>query len=204
MSEPALWIIHTDGGARGNPGPAGFAYTIERPGDAAVEEAGVLGETTNNIAEYTALIRALEHAEKLGGRRLLVQSDSELMVKQMNGAYKVKHPGLLPLFQQAKQLCGQFDNVVFRHIPREQNKRADQLCNAALDGVPPTGAAAAPRPKKPSKATRTARAEAVREQAVECLRTAAASWARGNPDQPPPDAVWEQLWDILRQEGVLA
>lgn len=203
MSEPAPWTIYTDGAARGNPGPAAFAYIIERPGEAVIEENGCLGDTTNNIAEYSAVVRALEHAERLGGNRLVIQSDSELMVKQMNGEYKVKHPGLLPLYQQAKALCRKFDDVAFRHIPREQNKRADLLGNAALDSVPKAGAAPAARTKKPSQATRTAKAQAVREQAIECLRTAAAAWARGNAHNPPPDAVWEQLWDILRQEGVL-
>ncbi len=203
MSALVPWTIYTDGAARGNPGPAAFAYVIERPGAGTIEENGCIGATTNNIAEYTALVRALERAQQLGGRRLVVLSDSELMVKQMNGAYKVKHPGLLPLYQQASAWCRRFDNVAFRHIPREQNKRADQLGNAALDGASTTGAAPASKPKKPSRATRTAQAEAVRDQAVECLCSAAAAWARGNANDPPPDAVWEQLWDILRQEGVL-
>ena len=202
MNEPAPWTIYTDGAARGNPGPAAFAYIIERPGDGTIEAKGCIGDTTNNIAEYTALVRALERARQLGGRRLLVLSDSELMVKQMNGEYKVKHPGLQPLYQQAQALRGQFDNVAIRHIPRAQNKRADELGNAALDGAK-RGAAPAPKPKKPSLTRRQAQAEAVREQAVECLRTAAAAWARGNAADPPADAVWEQLWDILRQEGVL-
>jgi ribonuclease HI len=208
MSDAAPWTIYTDGAARANPGPAAFAYVIQRPGDSTIEQNGCLGDTTNNIAEYTALVRALDHAQRLGGRRLVVNSDSELMIKQMNGEYKVKHPGLLPLFQEAKGLARHFDNVVFRHVRREENKRADQLCNDALDGVAPgaerTGAGKASRPKKPSQATRAAKAEAVRDQAVECLRSAAAAWARGNPNQPPADAVWDQLWDILRQEGVLA
>ncbi|MCI0681131.1 MAG: ribonuclease HI family protein [Gemmataceae bacterium] len=210
MTDAAPWTIYTDGASRANPGPAAFAYVIERPGQGVVEENGCLGETTNNIAEYTALVRALEHAQRLGGRRLVINSDSELMVKQLNGEYRVKHAGLQPLFQQAKALARHFDNVVFRHIRREDNKRADQLCNQALDGVARGSGGAEPdrarpsRPKKPSVATRAAKAEAVRDQAVECLRSAAAAWARGNPNQPPPDAVWEQLWDILLQEGVLA
>jgi ribonuclease HI len=205
MADAPSWTIYTDGAARANPGPAAFAYIIERPGEPAVEENGCLGDTTNNIAEYTALVRALEHAQRLGGRRLVVKSDSELMVKQMNGEYKVKHPGLQPLFQEAKGLTKQFDRVEYRHIRRDDNKRADQLCNYALDGVP-RGAepgAKPSRPKKPSAATRAAKADAVRDQAIECLRSAAAAWARGNPNQPPADAVWEQLWDILRQEGAL-
>jgi ribonuclease HI len=205
MSDAAPWIIHTDGGARGNPGPAAFAYTIDRPGDSSVEENGCLGDTTNNIAEYTAVIRALENAQKLGGRKLIVNSDSELIVNQMNGVYKVKHPGLQPLHQQAKELSRQFDQVAFRHIPRAQNKRADQLYNAALDTIrSPGDAARKTSAKKPSKATQTARAEAAREQALDCLRSAASAWARGDAYDPPPDAVWEQLWDILRQEGVVS
>ncbi len=205
MSDSAPWIVHTDGAARGNPGPAAYAFTIERPGEPVVEEHGRLGETTNNIAEYTALLRALEQAHRLGGRRLLVQSDSELMVKQMNGAYKVKHPGLQPLYEEAKKLSRQFESVVFRHIRREENKLADQLCNAALDGErnessSPPGSK---RRKKPSAAVQAARAEAVRDQAVESLRSAAAAWARGDAGNPPPEAVWDQLWDILEQEGVL-
>ena len=85
MSEPAPWTIYTDGASRGNPGPSAFAYIIERPGDDTIEANGCLGDTTNNIAEYTALVRALQRAQQLGGRRLVVLSDSELMVKQMNG-----------------------------------------------------------------------------------------------------------------------
>jgi ribonuclease HI len=216
MNESAPWIIYTDGAARANPGPAAFAYIIERPGESTIEEKGCLGDTTNNIAEYTALIRALEHAQRLGGRRLVVNSDSELMVKQMIGAYKVKHPGLTPLYERAKALTGHFDSVTFRHIRRELNKRADQLCNEALDdkarAAPAADSArtaagskraAAPRRGKIDTPSYSAKVQAVSEQAVDCLRAAAGAWARGDATQPPPDAVWEQLWDILRQEGVL-
>src|SRR5881392_2669478 len=94
MSEPAVYTIHTDGAARGNPGPAAFAYVIEQPGSPAIEVKGTLGETTNNVAEYTALLRALEHAKRLGAWQVLVHSDSELMVNQMQGKYKVKNEGL--------------------------------------------------------------------------------------------------------------
>ena len=98
------WTIYTDGGSRGNPGPAAYAYVIKRPGVADIEEKGYLGQTTNNIAEYTGLVKALEHAHELGGRKLLVNSDSELMVKQLNGQYKVKNAGLVPLYQKAVAL----------------------------------------------------------------------------------------------------
>jgi len=101
MNDPDLFTIHTDGGARGNPGPAAYAFVISRPGQPDVEESGVLGNSTNNVAEYTALVKALERARALGARRVLVQSDSELMVKQMTGEYKVKNEGLRPLYEEA-------------------------------------------------------------------------------------------------------
>src|SRR5262245_41391159 len=128
MSDTAEWLIHTDGGARGNPGPAAFAYTIQHPGAPDIEESGFLGTATNNIAEYAGLVRALEHARKLGGRRLAIQSDSELMVRQMNGEYKVKNPGIRDLFEQADKLRRGFERVTFKHVRREFNKRADALC----------------------------------------------------------------------------
>src|SRR5262249_51058327 len=103
--------IHTDGAARGNPGPAAFAYVIQRDGQQTIKEAGLLGETTNNVAEYTALIRALEHAKKLEGKRLQIRSDSELLVKQMNGHYRVKNAQLFDLYQEAKELVRQFERV---------------------------------------------------------------------------------------------
>src|SRR5262245_14474083 len=127
------FLIHTDGGARGNPGPAAFAYTIERPGHPDVEARGYLGVTTHTIAESPAHVKALEHARSLGARRLHVNSDSELLVQQMNGKYKVKNPGLLPLYKEAKRLADEFDEVQIRHIYREQNRRADRLCNEAMD-----------------------------------------------------------------------
>lgn len=135
MADTPVLTIYTDGASRGNPGAAAFAYVIRGDGVPLVEEAGCLGTMTNNQAEYTALVRALEHAARLGaGHRLLVHSDSELMVKQMNGQYKVKNADLLDLYEQAKELAGQFEGVQLIHVRREQNKRADALCNEALDG----------------------------------------------------------------------
>src|SRR5947209_11368241 len=94
MSKGAVLTINIDGGARGNPGPAAFAYVITQDGHLLTEEAGCLGTATNNLAEYTALVRALERAAELGGEHLLIRSDSELLVKQMNGQYRVKNPQL--------------------------------------------------------------------------------------------------------------
>ena len=126
--------MHIDGAARGNPGPAAYAVVIARSGLPPVEEAATLGAATNNVAEYTALVRGLERAADLGLKRLAVFSDSELLVKQMNGEYRVKHPDLLPLYQDAKELVKEFDAVPITHVRRGQNARADALCNQALDG----------------------------------------------------------------------
>jgi ribonuclease HI len=193
MSESPVWKIHTDGGARGNPGPAAYAYVIERPGQPAVEVAGRLGTATNNLAEYTALVRALEHARKLGARRLHVHSDSELLVKQMNGVYKVKHEGLRPLYEQAQQLCKQFESVKIQHVFREQNKHADRLYNEVLDGLRDDGETVTAEEEAP--------AEGVRERVLACLRRHAAEWARGDASRPAPEAVCQEILDILEQGG---
>src|SRR5262249_1583064 len=117
MSKDALKVF-IDGAARGNPGPAAFAFVITDDGQLVIEEAGCLGHKTNHVAEYTALVRALEHATKLGARRLLIHSDSELLVKQMNGEYRVKNPDLQVLFDEAKDLCSHFESITIRHVPR--------------------------------------------------------------------------------------
>jgi ribonuclease HI len=196
-------VIHIDGAARGNPGPAAFAFTIAAEDGAVVEESGCLGRTTNNVAEYTALVRALERAAQLGPAHLDIYSDSELLVKQMNGQYQVKNPDLQNLYRQAKRLSSPFASVTLSHVPRARNSRADQLCNEALDGQLPSASpkrALAP-PKTPPE--RDAREEGVRADAVGCLRAVAAEWARGNTTRPSPEEVWEQLWTILEDHQVL-
>src|SRR5262249_39852201 len=136
MADFPTLTIPPDGASRGNPGAAAFAYVIARKGRPTIENAGRLGELTNNQAEYAALVRALEHALKLGANhRVVLHSDSELMVKQMKGEYKVKNEDLRPLFQRARDLAKEFaGGVSFVHVRRELNKRADQLGNDALDG----------------------------------------------------------------------
>src|SRR5262249_49490184 len=136
MADFPTLTIPPDGASRGNPGAAAFAYVIARKGAATIENAGRLGELTNNQAEYVALVRALEHALRLGAEhRVVVKSDSELLVKQMKGEYKVKNEDLRPLYEQAKGLAARFrGGVSFVHVRRELNKRADQLGNDALDG----------------------------------------------------------------------
>lgn len=199
MSDSAT--LNIDGASRGNPGPAAFAFVIARPGLPAVEEAATLGNTTNNVAEYTALVRALEAAADLGLQRITVLSDSELLVKQMNGEYRVKHPDLLPLYQNARELVKEFETVAISHVRREQNKRADALCNEVLDGKLGKPKTASPAtPKQPKTQVNDS---AVREDAVIILRSAAQAWAARGLGAVPPEAIWEQLWSVLEDGGVL-
>jgi ribonuclease HI len=201
MADAPLITIHTDGASRGNPGPAAFAYVLGRDGEEPIEEAGRLGRMTNNQAEYTALVRALEHALELGAdHRVAVHSDSELLVKQMRGEYRVKNEDLRDLYEEARDLCRRFrGGVTFRHVRREENSRADALGNEALDGLrEPTPRAsntprAAPRPPKPPQPS-------LREQGVARLRKAAAAWAAGAAE-PTPEQVWDELLALLKRHG---
>lgn len=128
--------INTDGGARGNPGPAGIGAVIcDEGGKIIGRHKQYIGEATNNVAEYKALILALAEAAKLGADQLDVAMDSELIVRQMNGQYKIKQPTLKSLAQEVLKLRNQFKNVAFRHVPREQNKEADRLVNQAIDAA---------------------------------------------------------------------
>lgn len=127
-------LINTDGGSRGNPGPAGIGVVIRNDQEQVIFEHGsYIGETTNNVAEYSALIKALETARDLGGTDLLVRMDSELIVKQMQGLYKIKEPTLQGLAAQVIKLKNSFASVVFSHVRREFNKDADRMVNQALD-----------------------------------------------------------------------
>ncbi len=127
-------VAYIDGGARGNPGPAGYGVRVEEPdGTLLAELHGGLGVATNNVAEYNGLLAALQWALDHGHRKLHVKADSELLVKQMRGEYKVKHPGLQPLFVRARLLVMQLDRVVFEHVRREFNGEADRLSNLGMD-----------------------------------------------------------------------
>jgi probable phosphoglycerate mutase len=127
-------VAYIDGGARGNPGPAGYGVRIEQPdGTVLAELHGGLGIATNNVAEYNGLLAALQWAIDHGHRRVHIRADSELLVKQMRGEYKVKHPGLQPLFVRARLLVMQLDRVGFEHVRREYNKEADRLSNLGMD-----------------------------------------------------------------------
>lgn len=123
-----------DGGARGNPGPAGFGVVIRASdGTELVTFGDYIGAATNNVAEYKGLIAGLDKALELRARRLHVLGDSELVIKQMTGVYRVKNAGLKPLFEEASSLAAKFESVQFEHIYREKNKVADTLYNRAID-----------------------------------------------------------------------
>lgn len=148
---------YTDGGARGNPGPAGYGVqVVDEAGTVLAELYEPLGQATNNVAEYRGLIAALRWAIAEKVAPLRVRMDSELIVKQMIGAYKVKHPGLQPLHAEARGLVTQVGRVVFEHVRREQNREADRLSNLAMDlaeGKPPRPAAIRPRAAQGAPAT---------------------------------------------------
>jgi ribonuclease HI len=127
-------LAYIDGGARGNPGPAGYGVRIESSDGAVLDELhGALGIATNNVAEYNGLLAALQWAVERGERRLHIRADSELLVKQMRGEYKVRNAGLQPLYVRARLLAAQLDVVKFEHVRRECNKEADRLSNLGMD-----------------------------------------------------------------------
>jgi phosphoribosylglycinamide formyltransferase-1 len=127
-------IVYTDGGSRGNPGPAAAGFILTDSNRNQIQsKAFFLGQTTNNTAEYTAVIKALQAAKQIGAKQLTVLSDSELLVKQVNGQYKVKSEKIRPLFQQTINLIKEFEGCNVKYISRDQNKQADELVNQALN-----------------------------------------------------------------------
>ncbi len=161
------YVLYTDGGSRGNPGPAGAGLAINDPAGRCVYEAGLfLGRATNNVAEYAGLVAGLKVALEQGYRPLLVRSDSELMVRQLTGRYRVKNAGLKPYYEQARGLIAQLGQVRVEHIRREKNVRADELANKAMDAKAHVGMAAgdasaqdAPPAEAPADAERPALSE---------------------------------------------
>jgi len=137
-----VYTANIDGAARGNPGPASYGLVLRRPDGTPLESLGkYIGRHTNNVAEYYALIAALDYAVANGIKRLRVQSDSQLIVNQIKGLYKVKHPDLRPLHERAKKLAAGLEAFAIQYVPREQNREADAAANAALDntsGVKPS------------------------------------------------------------------
>jgi ribonuclease HI len=131
-------VLHVDGGARGNPGPGAAACIVSSPeGETLLQRAELLGRVSNNVAEYRALLLGLRAAAELGATEVEVIGDSELICKQVNGVYKVKHDSMKPLHREALALLGGFASWSMRTVPRAQNAAADALVNAALDGSLP-------------------------------------------------------------------
>jgi ribonuclease HI len=134
-------VLHTDGGARGNPGPAAIGVVIEVEKDGQSEVIGEIAETigvaSNNVAEYRAIIRGLEEARRLGASSVTCLLDSQLVVEQLNGRYRVKSADMKPLHERVKELSQAFSLVTYQHVRREQNSEADRLVNLALDRTAP-------------------------------------------------------------------
>ena len=129
-------VVNVDGGARGNPGPAAIGAVVQNPGGEVLEERGErIGTATNNVAEYKALLLGIERASELGASELELVGDSELIVRQVKGEYKVKDPTLRELHAQVRAALGGFDRWSIRHVRREHNAEADRLVNEALDGT---------------------------------------------------------------------
>jgi ribonuclease HI len=129
-------ILHVDGGARGNPGPAAIGVVVSDPEGQLLEEvAERIGFATNNVAEYRALLKGLERARRLGADEVEIVGDSELVARQLSGAYRVKHPAMKPLYEQARGELERFSRWQIRTVPRAENARADELVNAALDAA---------------------------------------------------------------------
>jgi len=145
----AAYQANVDGGSRGNPGPAAYGVVVRDPrGEIVARLKKYIGKNTNNVAEYFGLIAALDYAQNHGIRALRVESDSELMVKQMRGQYKVKSEELKPLFERAKKMSQTFEAFRINHVYREQNKEADALVNQALDETSGSGASSGAKTQK--------------------------------------------------------
>jgi len=220
-------ILHTDGGARGNPGPAGIGVVVEVEDGGRREMVAEIGENigiaTNNVAEYRALIRGLQEAGRLGGTLVTCLLDSQLVVEQMNGRFKVKHENVLPLHRQATDLSRQFKKVTYGYVPRAKNASADALVNAALDGRLPGAGAGAIQPEMdfevrvhglppaaPAGAPTDRAMELVRRafrDAVEIPRAPLEELNRGLPAALRYDAeeqVWRERWAVARAVGRFA
>jgi ribonuclease HI len=129
-------VVHVDGGSRGNPGPAAAAAVLSTPDGEVLDEAALtLGRATNNVAEYRGLLLGLERARELGATEIDVVNDSELVARQVNGTYKVKHPDMRPLYEEARRALRGFERWSIRSVPRAQNAAADALVNQALDAA---------------------------------------------------------------------
>jgi len=163
-AKPAAWRANIDGGSRGNPGPAAYGVVIRDPrGEIVARLKKYIGRTTNNVAEYYGLIAALDYAQSNSIRALHIESDSELLVKQMRGQYKVKSADLQPLFERAKKMSQLLASFQIRHVYREQNREADALANEAMNEV--SGARPAPDNGKAKMENRNTAPSAIKVRA---------------------------------------
>lgn len=141
-------VAYIDGGSRGNPGVAGYGVRIEAHDGTLIEElTGSIGIATNNVAEYRGLLAALKWLHQHGHQRVVIRSDSELLTRQMTGHFRVRHPGLIPLYTEARAIARRIGQVRFQHVPREANEHADRLANQAMD-LATHGEARPPRPAR--------------------------------------------------------
>lgn len=202
MSKSGEITINIDGAARGNPGPAAYAYVIALEDGTRVEEGECMGQATNNVAEYTALVRALERALSLDAKKVHIRSDSELLVKQMTGLYKVKNAQLKELYDEAKELARRIPSVQIVHVRREQNSDADRLCNEALDGHR-GGMEVRTLPFKPAEKTGASPTISVRVEGIQLLSQIEKAWARKDESAPSPVEVWDRIWGLLADRGLL-
>jgi ribonuclease HI len=175
--------MNIDGGSRGNPGPASYGVVVrDARGQIVAQLKKYIGRTTNNVAEYYGLIAALDYAQAHGIRALQIESDSELLVKQMRGQYKVKSEDLRPLFERAKKMSATFDTFGITHVYREKNQEADALANEALDETA-AGAASAPSSSSPSAPGAAPAKPGTRTRPE---KPAAPGGADGSAEKPPP------------------
>jgi ribonuclease HI len=192
------FTIYTDGASRGNPGPAAIAFVIQRKGHPDIHFSEAIGVATNNFAEYSAMIKALATARDLGAHSVKLHSDSELMVRQLRGDYRVRHPDIIPLFEEARGIIDDIPHVEFVHVPRELNSIADRLGNEALDGKP-SNSIVNEKAAKPAAATKKSTSGIA--EIVQLLDSFRSRWKR--PDGPTVEAAWEELATLLKKHKLL-
>lgn len=187
-----------DGGSRGNPGPASWAFVLKDDADGEViERTAFMGQATNNVAEYTALLELLDYATAHQFKKLKVYSDSELMVRQISGVYKVKNADLLPLYEEAKELIEQLQSFEIIHVRRELNKRADELCNKSLDAEEKKLGVAAPEKKAKAKPTASPAQKDLRERCLPLIEFYAEDWRNGSPVKPFSEMLLKELLNAI-------
>ncbi len=186
----ATWRANVDGGSRGNPGPASYGVVIRDPrGEIVAKLKKYIGRMTNNVAEYYGLIAALDYAQSQGIRQLRIEADSELMVKQMRGLYKVKSPELRPLFERARKMADSLESFRIEHVYREQNAEADALANEAMDDADGRPRQSASQPAKTSAVPKAPIALATQSVQPAAAKSTSPSLAKSTaPQSAKPEA----------------